>query len=335
MLEKHLIAATAPVADAKNIIVSGKYRVTVLAAELFRIEEDETGTFCDEATQAVWFRNAKPVDYKVEMSADGEPWITITTKKVSFFLSDELEKSEIQFLNGARMPVFNGGNLHGTYRTLDCCDGEQWISWQPEKEKSHPIQLGDGVVSESGVAVYDDSTSLLLNEQGMVEPRRIKERDIYVFAFGDDYRGAVKALYSICGAPARVPRWALGNWWSRYHAYSQEEYLELMEAFLEDGIPFTVATVDMDWHPSENLPDGVDGWTGYTWNKELFPDYKEFLNKLHEMNFRVTLNLHPASGVQYVEEQYSEMAGRMGIHPLPLPGGLRRGTPAPAGEPHP
>ena len=88
----------------------------------------------------------------------------------------------------------------------------------------------------------------------MVEPRRIKERDIYVFAFGDDYRGAVKALYSICGAPARVPRWALGNWWSRYHAYTQEEYLELMEAFLEDGIPFTVATVDMDWHPSENLP---------------------------------------------------------------------------------
>ena len=79
MLEKHLIAATAPVADVKNIIVSGKYRVTVLAAELFRIEEDETGTFCDEATQAVWFRNAKPVDYKVEMSADnhnhkeGEP----------------------------------------------------------------------------------------------------------------------------------------------------------------------------------------------------------------------------------------------------------------------
>ena len=71
----------------------------------------------------------------------------------------------------------------------------------------------------------------------------------------------------------------------------------------------------MDWHPSENLPDGVDGWTGYTWNKELFPDYKEFLNKLHEMNFRVTLNLHPASGVQYVEEQYSGMAGRMGIDP--------------------
>ena len=141
------------------------------------------------------------------------------------------------------MPVFNGGNLHGTYRTLDCCDGEQWISWQPEKEKSHPIQLGDGVVSESGVAVYDDSTSLLLNEQGMVEPRRIKERDIYVFAFGDDYRGAVKALYSICGAPARVPRWALGNWWSRYHAYSQEEYLELMAGLVIPGIRNSFRTI--------------------------------------------------------------------------------------------
>ncbi len=339
MLEKHLIAAAAPVADKHNMVICGKRRITVLAPELFRIEEDETGTFCDDATQAVWFRNAEPADYTVEeagnesgrkrsckaesfvpeiphsgISAMDSP-VTITTAKVKLVLKQDLEKSEIHFPNGAKMPVFNGGNLGGTYRTLDCCDGDQWLSWQPEKEKSHPIRLGDGVVSESGVAVYDDSASLLLNEQGMVEPRRHAERDIYVFAFGHDYRSAVKALYSLCGAPARVPRWALGNWWSRYHAYSQEEYLELMEAFEEDGLPFTVATVDMDWHPSENLPEGVDGWTGYSWNRELFPDYKEFLKNLHGKNLHVTLNLHPASGVQYTEEQYAAMAERMGVDP--------------------
>ncbi|MDE7326995.1 MAG: alpha-xylosidase [Lachnospiraceae bacterium] len=324
MLKKHLIAATAPVADEKNIIVCGKYRVTVLALELFRIEEDGTGTFCDDATQAVWFRNAEPVEYTVERTehgmgrkkipSDGN-CMTVRTSRVSLVLREELENSEIIFADGATVPLFGGGNLKGTYRTLDCCDGDLWISWQPGKEESHPIKLLDGVVSKSGVAVYDDSASLLLNAQGMVEQRKHRETDLYVFAYGHNYRDAVRALYSLCGAPARVPRWALGNWWSRYHAYSQEEYLELMGMFEEEDIAFTVATVDMDWHPSENLPAGVDGWTGYSWNRELFPDYKEFLRHLHRMNLHVTLNLHPACGVQYIEEQYQEMAGRLGIDP--------------------
>ncbi len=322
MLEKHLVAVTAPAADGKNIVIFGNRRITVLAPELFRIEEDGTGTFCDSATQAVWFRNAEPVEYTVSGVENGtgkapgsDGSMVITTSKVQLVLKEDLEKSEVIFPGGAAVALFNEGNLKGTYRTLDCCDGDWWVSFHPEKEKGHPVKLGDGVVSKCGVAVYDDSASLLLDEQGMVCPRKRAERDWYVFAYGHDYRSAVKALYSLCGPSARVPRWALGNWWSRYHAYSQEEYLELMGMFAEEGLPFTVATVDMDWHPSENLPEGVDGWTGYSWNRELFPDYRGFLKTLHGMGLHTTLNLHPASGVQYTEEQYGEMAQRMGVDP--------------------
>ncbi len=336
-MEKHLIAKTKPAANKENIIVRGKIRVTVLAPELFRIEEDETENFCDDATQAIWFRDMEPVKFSMDepeslagakeeseeickteaAGCDGEQKIilTITTEKVRLVLKEEIRKSDIVFRDGRRVPIVNSDNLKGTYRTLDCCDGDLWISWDQQKERNHRIKLGDGVVSKSGVAVYDDSASSILNAQGMVEGRKHTEKDFYVFAYDKDYRGAIKALYSLCGAPARVPRWALGNWWSRYHAYTQEEYLELMEAFVEDEVPFTVATIDMDWHPSDNLPVGVDGWTGYSWNRDLFPDYRKFLKILHNRNFHVTLNLHPASGVQYIEEQYKEMAERMGIDP--------------------
>ncbi len=337
-MEKHLIAKTRPAANKENIIVRGKIRVTVLTPELFRIEEDETKDFCDGATQAIWFRDTEPVEFEVDAAESlvsakekagakicgtdaaryngkQENILTITTEKVRLVLKEEMIKSYIVFKDGRRVPLFNPDNLKGTYRTLDCCDGDLWISWDQQKEGNHQIKLGDGVVSKSGVAVYDDSTSSVLNAQGMVERRKHTEKDFYVFAYDRDYRSAVKALYSLCGAPAKVPRWALGNWWSRYHAYSQEEYLELMETFLEGEVPFTVATIDMDWHPSENLPAGVDGWTGYSWNKELFPDYKKFLRTLHKKDFHITLNLHPASGVQYIEEQYKEMAECMGIDP--------------------
>ena len=131
-----------------------------------------------------------------------------------------------------------------------------------------------------------------------------------------------------------LPRYAFGNWWSRYHVYTDEEYLSLMDSFERYGIPLTVATVDMDWHysndvdrqkkitesgnVSEEMGTATEyrmGWTGYSWNDELFPDYKDFLRKLKERNLKVTLNLHPADGVRYFEDMYEEMALAMGVDP--------------------
>ena len=60
---------------------------------------------------------------------------------------------------------------------------------------------------------------------------------------------------------------------------------------------------------------GLLGWTGYTWNKVLFPDPDAFLKKLHEDGLKTTLNLHPASGIQPWEQAYPAMARAMGIDP--------------------
>ena len=57
------------------------------------------------------------------------------------------------------------------------------------------------------------------------------------------------------------------------------------------------------------------GWTGYSWNTELFPDYRAFLCWLKEQNFHTTLNIHPAGGVRSFEDCYKTMAEAMGIDP--------------------
>jgi alpha-glucosidase (family GH31 glycosyl hydrolase) len=53
---------------------------------------------------------------------------------------------------------------------------------------------------------------------------------------------------------------------------------------------------------------GKTGWTGYTWNKELFPEPEKFLNALHDKKLKVSLNDHPADGVQNYEDLYPAMA---------------------------
>ena len=69
-----------------------------------------------------------------------------------------------------------------------------------------------------------------------------------------------------------IPRYALGNWWSRYYKYTQQEYENLMLKFKEKDLPFSVAVIDMDWHTTKIPPECGSGWTGFTWDDELFPD---------------------------------------------------------------
>jgi alpha-glucosidase (family GH31 glycosyl hydrolase) len=193
------------------------------------------------------------------------------------------------------------GNLGGTARTLDGADG--------------PVPLEPGVLSSEGVTVYDDSHTVLLTDDGWIAPRRPAARDLYVFAYGRDHRAALRAFYRLTGPQPLLPRFALGNWWSRYHRYSADEYLALMDRFAAAGVPLAVAVLDMDWHLVEIDPRHGSGWTGYTWNRELFPDPPGFLAALHERGLATTLNVHPAEGVAPHEERYAAMAERMGVDP--------------------
>ena len=89
----------------------------------------------------------------------------------------------------------------------------------------------------------------------------------------------------------------------------------MMSEFARHDVPLAVAVIDMDWHIT-NPPTGAgSGWTGYTWDPELFPDPKKFLDALHERGLHTSLNLHPADGIRYFEEGYERLAQRMGIDP--------------------
>lgn len=330
-LDNHLIVKTRPIANKANVVYFGNYRITVLSDRLFRVEKDDTLKFCDSATQSVWYRDFAPVDFKVKKFADK---VEVTTSKVKLVINLDYAKSYV-VLDGKKKKLSNQGNLLGTYRTLDGYSGEYDTYSNPEENngKFKKVQLCDGVVSKTGVAILKDNHTLILGEDGMLKPRPFEEIDDYVFAFGFDFKGAVKALYDITGYVPKIPRYALGNWWSRYHAYTDKEYLSLLDKFEENDIPLTIATIDMDWHYSDYAYEELKidetghrdekygcgttyarglGWTGYSWNKNLFPDYKAFLNKIKEKNLKITLNLHPKDGVRYFEDMYKDMCEAMG-----------------------
>ncbi len=328
MLDKHLIVKTEPKANAENVVLWKDYRVTVLQDRLFRLEKNVDKKFRDEATQRVWFRNLPVLNFKTREKRDS---LTIETERAKLVLKEKREDCYI-LINGKKTEISNEGNLKGTYRTLDECDGKA-----DERNGNKEIRLGDGVCSKTGVAVFNDQSSLTLNDCGEITAKKGEGSDEYIFAYGSDYRSAVRALFSITGKTPLVPRFALGNWWSRYHEYSQDEYMRIITRFEENEVPLTVATIDMDWHWSNRVDekkkitssgrnsseyiggngsnDFFIGWTGYSWNTDLFYDYKKLLRDLHIKNLKVTLNLHPADGVRFWEDKYNEMAKANGVDP--------------------
>ena len=307
-LPQHIRLPSEPVANPDNVITGDRWRISVIEAGMLRLEWSPSGSFEDRPSQTVLNRAGERVDMKVRES-DGT--IEVITDRAHLTYDRQPFSTQglsVQAVGGVsnyhsvwRYGVPAEGNLGGTARTLDGVDGR--------------VALEPGVLSKFGVATHDDSSSVLLSDDGWVTPREPGSIDVYVFAYGRDYRDALSALYRLTGSQPIVPRFALGNWWSRYHAYSADEYLTLMDAFARRDVPLSVAVLDMDWHRVDVDPRYGSGWTGYSWNRDLFPDPEAFLADLHSRDLRVTVNVHPADGIQGHEDCYPTVARAMGQDP--------------------
>ena len=291
-------------AEDAAIIQGEKYRFTVLTEEMIRLEYCEDGQFEDRATQCVIDRKFKVPEYQVieneeslEIITDKIHLVYNKQKFIDYGLSVQV-RGNISVYHSIWHFGEEATDLRGTARTLDEADGA--------------IELEHGIISRFGYGILDDSRSLVITEDGWVEPRKEDCIDIYFLGYGHEYEHCLKDYYHLTGKTPLLPRYALGNWWSRFYRYNDQEYKALMTRFEKEEIPFSVSVIDMDWHLVDIDPKYGSGWTGYTWNKELFPDPKEFMTWLHDHGLKVTLNVHPAGGVQAHEEKYKEMVEAMG-----------------------
>lgn len=294
--------ASAP-ARPDAVVQGDRYRISVLTSRLIRIEYSESGQFEDRPTQAVVCRDFPVPAFSVR--DDGET-LTVETDDISLVYDKRPFSAEgLSFRLGGGLTTFLNtwrygeptDDLRGTMRTLDQCNGA--------------VPLDAGVLSRRGFAVYDDSHTMAIDESGWVAPRS-GANDLYFFGYGHDYRGCLRDFYRLCGKTPLLPRYALGNWWSRYYRYTQEEYLALIERFEQEKIPLAVSVIDMDWHLVDIDKKYGSGWTGYTWNEELFPDHRALLDTLHDKGLHVTLNVHPADGIRGHEAVYPAVARALG-----------------------
>lgn len=293
-------------ADEAAVVRLPNVRFTVLTSRLIRLEYSPADSFEDRPSQAFWFRRQPVPPFQARQ---GENLLEIETEHLVLTyhpnergftpcsLSIHVKATNMAWFFADH--AWKSANLYGTARTLDQADGG--------------IELEAGLMSRNGWAVVDDSRTLVFEDNGWLTERTLSDNlDLYFFGYGHDYTGCLQDFQKIAGSTPLIPRWILGNWWGHFWRYTQADLQHLVEDFETHQTPLAVCIVDMDWHIVETGNQSV-GWTGYTWNRELFPDPKDFIAWLHEKGLRTALNLHPADGVFPHEEQYEQMAEWMGI----------------------
>ena len=215
-------------------------------------------------------------------------------------------------------------NLNGTYPALDCYSTPMQCN-DVYHEKMQP-----GLLSRAGWAIIDDSGTGRL----VPAPDRpagipywwtldaVNHADLYFQAFPDmNYSDAMASWMSILGRPAMLPRSAFGVWWSRYWEYTQDSIVtEVLDGYKNFSIPLNNLVFDMDWHDEPKEP-GCQTWGNYDVNTNLFPDFRGFAEQLHEHGnvtgnpLKLSVNVHPQTGVDHCDKRYKQFAEAMGVEP--------------------
>ncbi len=326
-----------PTADPEAVVIHEQARFTVLTPQLIRMEWAADGKFEDHAS-LVFLNRRLPVPKFTAKISQRNLVIKTDALELNYqpaprsngkFTTDNLEIK--LSLNGQPVVWHPGipdtGNLMGTARTLDGALGDK---------TQEPIE--PGLISRDGWTVVDDSTRPLFDSADfsfvggesspwpwLLHRREGDRQDWYFFGYGHNYKQALSDYTKVAGRIPLPPRFAFGAWWSRYWAYSDQELGDLVHGFRKNDVPLDVLVIDMDWHLTFgsfgigksplDQSGHTKGWSGYSWNTLLFPDPEQFLKNIHDEGLKITLNLHPASGVQPWEDAYPAMARAMGIDP--------------------
>ncbi len=305
-----------PVANDEAVVTCGNARFTVLTPEMIRMEYSPAGTFEDGKSLTFINRNLDVPKFKKSVSGKGA---TINTGALTLTYKNDgkpFDASNLKIvfsLNGKKINWKPGDvdslNLMGTTRTLDRADGY--------KLGREPMETG--LLSKSGWVLVDDSGKPVFTPTDSHWNEWVKERnnpdnlDWYFMAYGHDYKKALADYQKVAGRATLPPKKTLGYWWSRYWQYSDDELQDIVNKLRSYDIPIDVLIVDMDWHdtfgmkknnPAKDEYDQRIGWTGYSWQKQLFPNPKNFLEWTNRENLYTALNLHPASGIQPYENCY-------------------------------
>lgn len=296
------------VANERAVFRGNNYRITILSERLVRLEYSINGQFSDELTTLVKNRNFSVPQFKVEQDQN---YLVITTNyfmlqyvKNKPFLGPKfapdsnlkvvlLNSDKLWFYGQAEARNFKGGAI-----SLDDYQGR--------------VMLDKGLYSTDGFVMLDDSGNLEVDSDGFLHKPDVNKVDLYLFMYKRDFGLCLKDYFTLTGYPELIPRYALGIWWNREKIYSFANTKSLVKAFNRYQIPLSVLLLSEFWHIKDEKNYNKYR-TGFSFNRNLFPNPEEFIKYMHDRGVCIGLNFDPSEGVRKEEDRYLNFAAEANI----------------------
>lgn len=117
----------------------------------------------------------------------------------------------------------------------------------------------------------------------------ISGRKTYQIIAGDSWEDLIHNYTDLTGKQSMLPRWALGNFSSRFGYHSQSETEQTINQFKKDSIPVDAVILDLYWFGKK-----VTGTMGnLAVHKDSFPDFKGMVSRLNQNNVKTVLITEP------------------------------------------
>lgn len=291
---------TKAIPNKANVITGEKFRFTILTERLIRLEYNENGIFENRPTELVWYRNMPVVPFEKK---EDSRFMEIKTKyfKLTYHKNKSFKGTPLNSMANLKVELLNSDRIW-YYGNKEATEARNYGAPGLSLDDTDKLKLKMGLYSPYGYAYLDDSDGMIMNEDGTVSERETGSIDIYLFMYLKDFALCLKDYYAITGYPALIPRYALGNWWSRNIDYDDESLKDLITNFEEHDIPLSVLLLDKDWHIRNFNNKLMD--TGFTWNLEKFTSPKSMIDYMHAKGIRIGLNINPKEGIYPYEKQY-------------------------------
>ncbi|WP_088330622.1 TIM-barrel domain-containing protein [Lacimicrobium sp. SS2-24] len=177
---------------------------------------------------------------------------------------------------GQRLPMYN--KAHYGYTT----ESRQMYYSLPAVFSSHNYILA-----------FDNSASGHLdlghNEKDVLQFEAVSGRTAYLIAAGQHYADTLSRYVEVTGHQPMVPRWALGNYASRFGYRTEAQTRKVVALFQEQQIPLDAVILDLFWFGSE-----VKGMMGnLDWDRQAFPEPEQMIEDFSEQGVKTILITEP------------------------------------------
>lgn len=199
--------------------------------------------------------------------------------------------------NHAPVPFFVSSKGYGAFinaaRYIDV-----WPGTGVRKDSKHPAEAKDRNTDSGWTAQpYSDNLEFLVPDKGV---------EIILFA-ADNMLDVVRKFNLYNGGGTLPPKWGLGFWHRTPTLFSDEQVVEEVMAFKENGFPLTVIGLEPGWH-TKAYP------CTYEWDSRRFPNPTMFQARMDSLHIKT--NLWMNAGVSPDGELYDKIEQLTGSHTL-------------------